>query len=358
MHTEFESSGGTVPASYVGLLFGYLAARGQDAARLLGETGPDAGGGVSTGVGAGRSTPSSYPVAHWRRLLGTASAALQEPALGLLVGASITPAHLGPLGYVLSSSNSVAEAIARYIRCQRLVHDVSPVRHAVQEGRVVLEWSAESRTVGLLVNQCGMAALARFAADLTEGAARPCAVYFVEPQPPDLQPYQDLFGCPVLFGQAATRMDFPLAVLAMPLRRADPALAQMLDLQVQAMLAALPARSSALEQAIRQSLPRLMLNGEPELGAVARELSLSARTLRRRLHEQGLNFRALLDDTRRRLAQDYLADGQLALAEVALLLGYSEQSAFNRATQRWTGMTPRRWRMALTTGATGVPRFD
>ena len=332
MHPEVESSGGTVPASYVGLLFGYLAARGQDAARLLGEAGPDA---------------AAYPVAHWRRLLETASAALQEPALGLQVGASIAPAHLGPLGYVLSSSSSVAEAIACYIRGQRLVHDVSPVRHVVQDGRVVLEWSAESRTVGLLVNQCGMAALARFAADLTEGAARPSAVYFVEPLPQDVAPYQALFGCSVLFGQAATRMDFPLSVLAMPLRRADPALARMLAQQVQAMLAALPARSSALEQAIRKSLPRLMLNGEPELGVVARELAMSARTLRRRLHEQGLNFRALLDDTRRRLAQDYLADGKLALAEVALLLGYSEQSAFNRAALRWTGMTPRRWRTTL-----------
>jgi AraC-like DNA-binding protein len=345
MHTAFESSGGTVPASYVGLLFGYLAARGQDAACLLGEAAPGAG-----------TAPAAYPVAHWRRLLETAAAALQEPALGLLVGASITPAHLGPLGYVLSSSNSVAEAIACYIRCQRLVHDVSPVRYAVQEGRVVLEWSTESRSVGLLVNQCGMAAMARFAADLTDGAVRPSAVHFVEAPPQDIALYQALFGCPVLFGQSATRMDFPLPVLAMPLRRADPALVRMLDQQVQAMLAALPARSSALEQAIRQSLLRLMLNGEPELGAVARELAMSARTLRRRLHEQGLNFRALLDDTRRRLAQDYLADGKLALAEVALLLGYSEQSAFNRAALRWTGMTPRRWRAALTTGAAGGPR--
>ena len=341
MHSELDS--GTVPASYAGLLFGYLAARRQDAARLLGEAAPG-------------PAAASYPVAHWRRLLETAAAALQEPALGLAVGAAITPAHLGPLGYVLSSSSSVAEAIARYIRCQRLVHDVSPVRHALQEGRVVLEWSVESRAVGLLVNQCGMAALARFAADVTDGAARPCAVHFVEPQPDDIAPYASLFGCPVLFGQESTRMDFPLAVLALPLRRADPALVSMLEQQVQSLLAALPARSSALEQAIRQSLPRLMLNGEPELGAVARELGLSARTLRRRLHEQGLNFRALLDDTRRRLAQDYLAGGQLALAEVALLLGYSEQSAFNRATLRWTGMTPRRWRAVLERHAGSAPK--
>ena len=46
------------------------------------------------------------------------------------------------------------------------------------------------------------------------------------------------------------------------------------------------------------------------------------------------------------MAQDYLRDARLTLPEVALLLGYSEQSAFNRAFLRWTGMTPRRWRCA------------
>jgi AraC-like DNA-binding protein len=43
-------------------------------------------------------------------------------------------------------------------------------------------------------------------------------------------------------------------------------------------------------------------------------------------------------------AQEYLRDTRLALADIAGLLGYSEQSAFNRAFRQWTGMTPAKWR--------------
>ena len=52
----------------------------------------------------------------------------------------------------------------------------------------------------------------------------------------------------------------------------------------------------------------------------------------------------MLERTRQQLAQAYLADSALQLGEIALLLGYSEQSAFNRAWRQWTGTTPLQWR--------------
>ncbi|GAB2876255.1 AraC family transcriptional regulator [Pseudoduganella ginsengisoli] len=332
---------GAVPADYVRLLFHYLDRRGIAAPALLGEPAP---------------AESAPPVsaAHWRRLLERAAAHLHDPALGLHVGSTITPADLGPLGYVLLSSASAASALERYVRYQRLVHDVSPVRHYLHDGALVLEWSEQSRTVGLLVNQCGMAALAAFTRRCTgaseSDAASPLAVHFVEEAPHDMAPYAQTFGCPVLFGQSATRMLFSPAILGLPMRRADAALAAMLERQADAMLAALPRAAGAdgaLEQQVRRLLPAHVLQGDAALDAVAAALGTSARTLRRRLQQQGLHFRALLEDTRRQLAQGYLADRRLALAEVALLLGYSEQSAFNRAAMRWTGMTPRKWRAAL-----------
>ena len=55
-------------------------------------------------------------------------------------------------------------------------------------------------------------------------------------------------------------------------------------------------------------------------------------------------FQQLLDDTRRHLAEAHLLDGHLDLAEISLLLGYSEPSVFFRAFRQWTGLTPGEYR--------------
>jgi AraC-like DNA-binding protein len=65
--------------------------------------------------------------------------------------------------------------------------------------------------------------------------------------------------------------------------------------------------------------------------------------LHRRLEERDLVFKELLQKTRQQLAQQYLKEGRLTLAEIALLLGYSEQSAFSRAFKQWLGITPLRF---------------
>jgi AraC-like DNA-binding protein len=292
-------------------------------------------------------------VQRWRALLERAASHVGDPALGLRVGASITPAHLGPLGYVLLASGSVSAAIERYIRYQRLIHDISAVSHRLDGEQIVLEWNKESRGVGLLVNQCGLAAVIRFARDITGTDVRPAFAHFIESQPDDLAPYADHFQCPVVFGSDATRLGFPLALIGLPMRRADASLAAMLEPQVQRHLQSLPA-NDALAGQVGRRIAHHLLDGASVLDEVAAELNMSGRTLRRALAQQGKSFREVLERTRWELSQDYLRDRRLALSEVALLLGYSEQSAFNRAFQRWSGTTPRAWRIAHLDGGTMV----
>ena len=76
---------------------------------------------------------------------------------------------------------------------------------------------------------------------------------------------------------------------------------------------------------------------------------METRSLQRRLADQGMTFQGLLDETRRHLAEAYLRDERLDLAEIALLLGYSEQSAFTRAFRTWTGLPPAQWLRWATT---------
>jgi AraC-like DNA-binding protein len=77
---------------------------------------------------------------------------------------------------------------------------------------------------------------------------------------------------------------------------------------------------------------------------VARELGMSERSLQRRLGELGYTYNALADEVREATARLYLEQPDMALAEIGYLLGFADQSTFNRAFKRWTGCTPKQAR--------------
>jgi AraC-like DNA-binding protein len=126
----------------------------------------------------------------------------------------------------------------------------------------------------------------------------------------------------------------------------DSALGALLDRQAQALMLALP-NSDAFDRALQEVLLKLLPDGDASVRRAARELHLSVRSLQRRLDARGLVWQRLLDRTREELARQYLADRALSLSDIALLLGFSEQSAFQRAFRRWTGDTPRRVRQRM-----------
>jgi len=213
----------------------------------------------------------------------------------------------------------------------------------VQGGDLLLEWGVDNGRPGALVDECAIVALLQFARNATGRRNIATEVCFVNPAPVDASPYRDWFGCPVLFDRETTTVRIPLALLALPLRQPDATLMRVLEQQADALLAELPPTDD-FEQAVRRCVARLIRSGEPELERVANELHVSPRTLHRRLEAGGTNFRALREDIRQRLAEHYLADPRLQLAEIAQLLGYSEQSTFTRAFRRWTGLAPNSYR--------------
>lgn len=323
---------GVVPSTYVRLLFDYLTARGLYAEKLLGETAP------APDRGLGR-----YPVTRWRELLTTASTALDDPLLGLHLGQTITPAHFGVMGYVFLACGTLGAALQRLEQYQRLIYDVNPLHYSTTAGEVTLTWGTDHGKPGRLVDETAITALIQLTRDMTSLHAAPSRVAFVNAAPTQLGPYQDYFGCPVIFDSTQTQVSFPLAYLQQPLRQPDAALLAVLEQQANTLLGELPDADDFV-QSVRRCLVRLIRQGEPALERVADELHLSPRTLHRRLEQSGQSFRRLLEDTRIRLAQEYLSDPRLQLAEIAQLLGYSEQSAFTRAFTRSLGQSPSQFR--------------
>lgn len=318
-----------VSTTYVTLLYEFLAREGRDATALLGPL-PDE-----------RIHPYTR-VDDWRAMLETVAGEVGRNALGLRVARGITPRHFGIVGYLCLASASLGEALAHTERYASLVYDVNPLHLSSEGDRLVIRWGTENGKPGQLVDETGVAAMVQLARDFTGRDWPVSKVCFVNASPDDIAPYTDFFAGEVLFEQPWTEMQLPLAYLQQPLRQPDAALLALLDQQAEAMLAREPVHDSG--DPYRRVLIRLLRDGDASLQKLAEAFHVSARTLQRKLADEGLRYQQLLDDTRRMQAQEYLRDTRLALADIAGLLGYSEQSAFNRAFRQWTGLTPAKWR--------------
>ena len=102
--------------------------------------------------------------------------------------------------------------------------------------------------------------------------------------------------------------------------------------------------SSKLDiESVREEIIHVLSTGKPALGAVAGALRVSPRTLQRRLAEQGFSFRSLVNEARFRTARRLISE-RYRLSEVACRLGYADAGSFTRAFERWTGITPQRYR--------------
>jgi AraC-like DNA-binding protein len=292
----------------------------------------------------GTDPDDRVPVATVHRLLEATAALTEDPDLGLKAARSTSLGDGGALDYLLNTSATVHDAISVAGRYMRLVNDTLTVR---------LEIDGENAWVRL----DNTVVLPRAAADFQAGSlfwnhARrwlrdvlgQVTVAFTHDAPSEQREYELTFG-PAQVRFSAPFMGFLLrrSHLAVPLERADPKLHGVIAKHARQAMSELPRAESVTERA-RTVAAKELARGNANAVHVATELGMSMRTLGRRLAEEGTTFKDLLDDLRRRLALHYVAGRDLPLADVALLLGFSETAAFHRAFRRWTAQTPLEYR--------------
>ncbi len=262
-----------------------------------------------------------------------------------------TPVGATPLlDYLIVTSDSVAHGLDRLTRYLRLVNP--GVRLVVRDDRdpvkIVVERAPGPLFTELTVSLC----LVRFMRE-TNDQLKAAYVSFTH-EPDDVAEYARVLHCPVRAKASWNGCAIAKGAMGLPLRRRDPALRVWLERQAAAILARLPANGDARDE-VRSVLSTQATAGDMNIGAVARRLSTTPRTLQRRLARAGTSFEALCDDARKQAAETYLADTTLSIAEVTCLLGYSEPTAFHRAFKRWHGTTPQAFRARTSADAGTIP---
>jgi len=102
-------------------------------------------------------------------------------------------------------------------------------------------------------------------------------------------------------------------------------------------------------QLVRHVIGGLLARGRssPDIRVVAQTIGTSVRTLQRRLQRKGLKYADVLQHARYAVARELLRDPALRIGDIAQTLGYSDHAHFTRAFQRWTGLTPMRFRAGI-----------
>ena len=147
--------------------------------------------------------------------------------------------------------------------------------------------------------------------------------------------YRAWFGERIEFGSRCNRLYFDAPTLALPLLGRHAGLVELLTMELDRRLARLRQLSGWAASAA--GIARRMLErGEvPALEAIAEQLHQSPRTLRRRLAEQGMGFRELLDQVRKELEQHLELQGE-SRTRIAERLGYGDLAAYLNARKRWS----------------------
>jgi AraC-like DNA-binding protein len=254
---------------------------------------------------------------------------------------------LGVIGYVMANSATVMAAFEVWSRYRRLINDdMAPLIHVDADGfvfhRELPHRLARVRQFG----EVSLGVTIKSISLLVGRQVRAREVHFQHPRPPNAAELDEQLQCRARYGQEDTRVVFDPNVAAFPVLRPDRGLFLFLERHAANLNAQVPDQKS-LAGRVRELVDQAVRKGEPAQAEIARRLAMSERTLQRRLREEGTSFAAILDAVRSDLATRYLEERQLAVYEVAFLLGFAEPSAFFRAFRRWTGRTPAEWRAAV-----------
>lgn len=153
------------------------------------------------------------------------------------------------------------------------------------------------------------------------------------------------FGCKITWSAGEDVISYARESLTTPLPGYHPRAAD----QLRALIAARAQKREALTftERVRQALQQQVLRGSIDQGEVAAGLGMSARSLQRKLSQDGLSFGKLATEALESRAIELLGNGAYRLEDVARRLGYSDVGTFSRFWKRLTGQTPARHRARL-----------
>jgi AraC-like DNA-binding protein len=275
----------------------------------------------------------------WRRAL----AQVGDPAFPLQVSAAFKLEDHELFGFLAISCATLGEAYERTARYRALycVGARWELQTDDEATRVIwYPWPGDLDDAGYCAAMdYAVADMDNAIRRLGRAEPRPTAVLLRHAAPASTAPFTAQYGVQPRYGAPLYELRYPPGTADMPVASFNSRLRDYFDEECRRLADKLTGGASTVGQ-VRAKLIAAMDGGDTSMEAMAKKLGMSARSLQRRLSDEGTKYNDLLADVRAEFAKRYLARGTLSASEVAYLIGFTEPPAFFKAFKRWTGMTP------------------
>jgi AraC-like DNA-binding protein len=269
-----------------------------------------------------------------------------DEALGLHIGEQASEAAFDLVAHLVSHAPTLREGLDLCLRFQRVFADESELTLTEKGGIATIRLNFPRSTVRAdrLHAEFVMAGLVRMIRTFGAPDAAAQTVAFDHARPAYHAEYTRIFGGIERFLRPCPEMTMESRILDRRHLHHDAELFQVLRSQAERKLDRLT-RGLGLAERLRQYfMARPPLGGGPDMAAVARDMGMSPRSLRRKLADEGTSYKSVLDEALGAAAALMLKDTRRSIQETAHAMGFSDPTAFHRAFKRWTGMTPKQYR--------------
>ncbi|KGD64884.1 AraC family transcriptional regulator [Alcanivorax nanhaiticus] len=272
-------------------------------------------------------------------LVDQAVQALRMPYLGLTMGNLMTISHHGMAGVAAVTQTTLRECLEVISRfCDELFPPLSMNGYLEKgEGKFFIREEISLAPYTHFFIELNMVSFYNIMEKLIGSHDYTKHVTFAYPEPAWGNIYRRYFKCPVIFDQPENAIVGCESLAERELPLANRLMAMSAE---KSLFENIPTRAMRiLPLRLRRMLMRYY-GAFPSLENAASELGMSGRTMRRKLAENGTSYQKELDNVRQKLAREYFSRGGESITELALMLGFTDSSAFAKAFRRWTGLSP------------------
>lgn len=267
------------------------------------------------------------------------------PGFGVRVGQQMVIEDYGVLGLSWRTCSRVGEIFERSERFFKLLSNtfVWQIQKEENISHVILNRDAHRRGMELST-EASLSATVVVLRAMSEQNISPTQVSFKHSSPKDLSSFDKAFNCPIFFNQTQYAISYKTKDLNLRTAKADASINSYLLQQVDEKTKGIKIPGSKFVHDVESLIKDALPTGIPSIHHIADLTAMSNRTLTRRLSETGVTYRDLIKKTQESIAKEMLRNTAQSVGEIAFLTGFSEQSAFNRAFKKWTGLTPSDYR--------------